>query len=98
MPPNWFRMGLIIAMFGVSALALWADYFYAVPLFGDTFLNIDWFLPLNNWLLIIGCTGICVVITLLFRFIIEYVSKKHGDKIYNFFESIGKKLRIKKSK
>ena len=98
MPPNWFRMGLITVMLGVSALALWADYYYAVPLFGDTFLNIDWLLPLNNWLLIIGCTGICVVVTLLFRYLIELVSKKYGDKIYASFENFISKLKIKKFK
>lgn len=96
MPPDWFRLGLIVGMFGVSALALWADYYYAVPLFGDTFLNIDWMLPLNNWLLIIGCTGICVVVTLAFRFLVETVSKKYGEQIYAYFESLGEKLKIKK--
>lgn len=98
MPPNWFRMGLIVAMFGISALALWADYYWAVPLFGDTFLNIDWFIPTYNWMLILGCTAICVVITLTFRYIIELVSKKHGDEIYSFFEEITNKLKIKKNK
>ena len=98
MPPDWFRLGLIIGMFGVSALALWADYYYAVPLFGDTFLNIDWFLPLNNWLLIIGCTAICVVVTIAFRILIEYISKKYGNQLYSYFEELGSKLKLKKSK
>ena len=98
MPPNWFRMGLIAVMFGVSALALWADYYWAVPLFGDTFLNIDWLIPANNWLLIVGCMGISVVITLSLRYVIEIVSKKHGNEIYAFFENITSKLKVKKSK
>lgn len=98
MPPDWFRLGLITAMIGVAALALWADYYYAEMLFGSTFLNIDWMIPLNNWLLILGCTGISVVVTLLFRFVIEKISKQYGDKIYSFFEDIGSKLKIKKSK
>ena len=96
MPPNWFRLGLIAGMFGVSALALWADYYYAVPLFGDTFLNIDWFIPTYNWMLIIGCTAICVVITLAFRYLIELISKKYGNQIYDWFENLGSKLKIKK--
>lgn len=96
MPPNWFRLGLTIFMMGVSVLALWADYYYAVPLFGDTFLNIDWMIPTYNWLLIIGCTLICVVVTISFRLIIDKVSQKYGDKIYDSFVNIGQKLKIKK--
>lgn len=98
MPPDWFRLGLITAMLGVATLALWADYYYAEMLFGSTFLNIDWMIPLNNWLLILGCTGISVVVTLLFRFVIEKISKQYGDRIYSFFENIGSKLKTKKSK
>ncbi len=93
MPPNWFRLGLTFAMMGVAVLALWADYYYAVPLFGDTFLNINWLIPLKNWLLVLGCTAISVVVTLLFRYIIETISKKYGDQIYEWFEKLGKKIK-----
>lgn len=98
MPPNWFRLGLTVGMIGVATLAMWADFYYAVPLFGDTFLNIKWDLPLYNWLLIIGCTAISVVITLAFRFLIDKLSEKYGDQTYAFFEELGQKLKFKKNK
>ncbi len=98
MPPDWFRLGLTFAMMGVAVLALWADYYYAVPLFGDTFLNIDWMIPLKNWLLVLGCTGISVVVTIIFRIIIETISKKYGDKMYAWFENLSKQIKNKLKK
>ena len=94
MPPDWFRLGLIVAMIGVSVLALWADYYYAVPLFGDTFLNIDWELGWYNWVLCALCAVIAAVLTLVFRKLIDVIAAKHGDKIYAFFEKLTYKFKI----
>ena len=88
MPPNAFRLTLIAAMIGVATLALWADYYYAVPLFGDTFLNIDWQLPWQNWLWCVVCAVIATVVTLVFRKIIDVIAKKHGDEIYDRFLTV----------
>lgn len=96
MPPDWFRLGLTVVMIGVATLAIWADHYYAVPLFGSKFLNIDWTIPAYNWILIAGCTGICATVTLVFRVVIEAISKKHGDEIYAFFENFVNKLKPKK--
>lgn len=98
MPPDWFRLGLIIIMLGVSALALWADYHYAVPLFGDTFLNIDWYIPAYNWLLIGLCTIIAIGVTILFRFLISKFSEKYGAKTYEVYTKVISKLSFKKNK
>ena len=84
MPPNLFRLSLIVAMIGVATLALWADYTYAEDWFGDTFLNIDWELPAINWVWCVVAMVICTVITLLFRKVIDVIAKKYGDEIYNF--------------
>ena len=84
MPPNLFRLSLIVAMIGVATLALWADYTYAEDWFGDTFLNIDWELPAINWVWCVVAMVICAVITLIFRKVIDVIAKKYGDEIYNF--------------
>ncbi len=84
MPPNLFRLSLIVAMIGVATLALWADYTYAEDLFGDNFLNIDWELPAINWVWCVVAMVICAVITLIFRKVIDVIAKKYGDEIYNF--------------
>ena len=94
MPPDWFRLGLIVAMIGVSALALWADYYYAVPLFGDTFLNINWQLPWQNWVLCVGCAVIAAILTLVFRKLIDVIAAKYGDKIFAFFEKLTKSMKL----
>ena len=93
MPPDWFRLGLTAVMVGVATLALWADYYYAVPLFGDTFLNIDWKLPGINWLWCVIAMVICTVITLSFRKVIDIIAKKHGNEIYNFFYDLDVNFR-----
>lgn len=85
MPPNTFRLSLIAAMLGVATLALWADYYYAEMLFGDTFLNIKWTLPWQNWLWCAICAVIASVVTIVFRKLIDVIAKKHGDKIYEVF-------------
>ena len=85
MPPNTFRLSLIAAMLGVATLALWADYYYAEMLFGDTFLNIKWTLPWQNWLWCAICAVIASVVTIVFRKLIDVIAKKHGDRIFEVF-------------
>ena len=85
MPPNTFRLVLIAAMVGVATLALWADYYYAEKLFGDTFLNIQWTLPLKNWIWCAVCAVIATAVTLVFRKLIDLTAKKYGDRIFEIF-------------
>ena len=93
MPPDVFRLSLIVAMLGVATLALWADYTYAVLWFKDNFLNIDWELPAINWLWSVIAMAICTTVTLSFRKVIDVIAKKHGDEIYNFFYDLDVRFR-----
>lgn len=92
MPPDWFRLGLTFFMMGLSVLAVWLDYNYAVPLFGDDFLHIDWYIPAYNWILIAACAAIAGVVTIGFRFVIDAIAKKYGDRMYERTERLGQKI------
>lgn len=96
MPPDWFRLGLTVFMIGLAGLAIWLDGLYAEQLdkwFGGTFLNIQLDLPAYNWMLIGVCAAIAGVVSLLVRFLVDWINKKYGEQMYVAVENFNAKLK-----
>ena len=76
MPPNKFRIAIIISMFAVSLLAIWADN----ALMSGTFLGMD-FVPMKYAWWIIVSSVIALVVVLVTRWIISSLDKRYGKQI-----------------
>lgn len=91
MPPNKFRIAIIISMFAVSLLAIWADN----ALMSGTFLGMD-FVPMKYAWWIIVSSVIALVVVLVTRWIISSLDKRYGKQIADGVDERVRRFRQKR--